>query len=308
MRTIRAPRRARGRRRRRPDPRTRGRRGRAVPCSGTMARALLIVNPYASRVTEAGIERVVGVLGEVDVRRTERPGHATELAREADVEAIYVFSGDGGFNEVLNGADGRTPLGFVPGGGASVLPRALGLPRDPEAAARRLLEGRTRRIGLGRVNGRRFGFAVGRRARRGVRPARRRVRADDGARPRGQRPLRLDGAHGARRSALPARARARGARARVARRSRSPRTATRTRTSARCRSTSRRSRRSRTASTSSAHGGSRRARSRASSPMCCAAGDRNARATSSTRTTSTAPRSSATARSRSRRTARTSAT
>ncbi len=127
-----------------------------------MSRALLIVNPYASRVTDAAVERVVGVLGDVEVRTTERPGHATELAREgAGHEAIYVFSGDGGFNEVLNGADGRTPLGFIPGGGASVLPRALGLPRDPVAAARRLLEGRTRRIGLGRVNGRRFGFAAG---------------------------------------------------------------------------------------------------------------------------------------------------
>ena len=102
------------------------------------------------------------MLGEVEVRRTERPGHATELAREAaGLEAIYVFSGDGGFNEVLNGVDGRTPLGFIPGGGASVLPRALGLPRDPVAAARRMLERRTRRIGLGRVNDRRFGFASG---------------------------------------------------------------------------------------------------------------------------------------------------
>ena len=127
-----------------------------------MARALLIVNPYASRVTDAAVERVAGVLGDVEIRRTERPGHATELAREAvGREAIYVFSGDGGFNEVLGGSDGRTPLGFVPGGGASVLPRALGLPREPVAAARRLLEGRTRRIGLGRVNGRRFGFAAG---------------------------------------------------------------------------------------------------------------------------------------------------
>jgi diacylglycerol kinase family enzyme len=128
-----------------------------------MARALLIVNPYASRVTDDRIERVAAALGDVEVRPTERPGHATQLAREAggQVEAIYVFSGDGGFNEVLNGVDGRIPLGFVPGGGASVLPRALGLPRDPVAAARRLLEGRTRRISLGRVNDRRFGFSAG---------------------------------------------------------------------------------------------------------------------------------------------------
>jgi diacylglycerol kinase family enzyme len=81
------------------------------------------------------------------------------------VDAIFVFSGDGGFNEALNGADGSVPLGFVPGGGTSVMPRLLGLSRDPVAAARRLGEalaaGRTRRISLGRVNGRRFGFSCG---------------------------------------------------------------------------------------------------------------------------------------------------
>jgi diacylglycerol kinase family enzyme len=127
-----------------------------------MARALLIVNPFASRVSDEAVEQVAGVLGDVEVRITERAGHATELARDAvGFAAIYVFSGDGGFNEVLNGADGRTPFGFVPGGGASVLPRALGLPTDPVAATRRMLEGRTRRIGLGRVNGRRFGFSAG---------------------------------------------------------------------------------------------------------------------------------------------------
>jgi diacylglycerol kinase family enzyme len=82
-----------------------------------------------------------------------------------EAEAIFVFSGDGGFNEALNGADGRVPLGFVPGGGTSVLPRVLGLPREPVAAAARLGEalaaGRTRRISVGRANGRRFGFSCG---------------------------------------------------------------------------------------------------------------------------------------------------
>jgi diacylglycerol kinase family enzyme len=128
-----------------------------------MARALLVVNPFASRVTPEATDHVAAALGDVDVVRTERPGHATELVRAASsqVEAIYVFSGDGGFNEALNGADGRTPLGFVPGGGTSVLPRALGLPRDPVEAARRLGAGQRRRISVGRVNGRRFGFSAG---------------------------------------------------------------------------------------------------------------------------------------------------
>jgi diacylglycerol kinase (ATP) len=123
---------------------------------------LLIVNPFATRVDERQIERVAAELRVTDVRRTERAGHATQLVREAGaVEAIYVFSGDGGFNEALNGSDGSVPLGFVPGGGTSVLPRALGLPRDPVAAARALRDARTRRIAVGRVNGRRFGFSAG---------------------------------------------------------------------------------------------------------------------------------------------------
>jgi len=125
-------------------------------------RSALIVNPRASRVTEPGTAEVARILEVDDVLRTERGGHATELARSLDdAERIYVFAGDGGFNEVLNGAPAGVVLGFVPGGGTSVLPRALGLPREPLAAARQLARGRTRRISLGRANGRRFGFSAG---------------------------------------------------------------------------------------------------------------------------------------------------
>ena len=124
-------------------------------------RTTLIVNPYASRVTPDLAEQVARALGAVETVFTERAGHATELAREADTEAVVVFSGDGGFNEALNGVRPETVVGFVPGGGTSVLPRALGLPRDPLAAARAIAAGRTRRISLGRANGRRFGFAAG---------------------------------------------------------------------------------------------------------------------------------------------------
>ena len=124
-------------------------------------RATLLVNPKASRVTPELTEQVARALGAVETVFTERPGHATELARDAETDVVVVFSGDGGFNEALNGARPETVLGFVPGGGTSVLPRALGLPRDPIAAARALATGRERRISLGRSNGRRFGFAAG---------------------------------------------------------------------------------------------------------------------------------------------------
>ena len=125
-------------------------------------RSALIVNPRASKVTEQLVEQVAQILGPDEIVHTERAAHATELARSRDsVDRIYVFSGDGGFNEVLNGASPGVALGFVPGGGTSVLPRALGLPRDPLQAARRLAAGHTRRISVGRANGRRFGFSAG---------------------------------------------------------------------------------------------------------------------------------------------------
>ena len=124
-------------------------------------RTTLIVNPYASRVTAELAQQVARVLDADQTLFTERAGHATELARAADHDRIVVYSGDGGFNEVLNGARPDTVLGFVPGGGTSVLPRALGLQRDPLAAAARIALGRPRRIALGRANGRRFGFAAG---------------------------------------------------------------------------------------------------------------------------------------------------
>lgn len=132
---------------------------------------VLVVNPFATRVSEERLARVESELARVArvrVLRTEKPRHATELvgrACEDGAEAVAVFSGDGGFNEALNGLRDDVPIGFLPGGGTSVLSRALGLPGDPVEAARRVAEAidraRTRRITLGRVNGRRFAFSAG---------------------------------------------------------------------------------------------------------------------------------------------------
>jgi len=134
-------------------------------------RISLVVNPFATRVSEERLAAVRAELeraGELDAVLTERPGHATELVSEAvrdGADAVVVFSGDGGFNEALNGLDSDLPIGFLPGGGTSVLARALGFPTDPVEAARLLGEAlaasRTRRISLGRVNGRRFAFGAG---------------------------------------------------------------------------------------------------------------------------------------------------
>jgi len=133
--------------------------------------AVLVVNPFASRVSEeklAAVEVALRRVVDLTVVRTERAMHASELVSDAcrgGSEALIVYSGDGGYNEALNGLHADVPIGFLPGGGTSVLPRALGLPLDPVDAAHQLAEAieqnRTRRITLGRVNGRRFAFSAG---------------------------------------------------------------------------------------------------------------------------------------------------
>jgi diacylglycerol kinase family enzyme len=132
-----------------------------------VAEAALIVNPHASGVTPEltlAVERELATRGKVETVLTERPLQAVELAEELGrkVERLYVFSGDGVYNEVVNGLTADIPVGFIPGGSTSVLPRALGLPRNPLEAAHQLARNETsRRISLGRVDGRRFTFSAG---------------------------------------------------------------------------------------------------------------------------------------------------
>jgi len=110
-------------------------------------RRSLIVNPHASRVSEQRIAEVEERVRPVETLRTEHPGHATELARGAAGDEVWVLGGDGVVNEVLNGIRDGVALGVIPAGGANVLARALGV--------------RERRISVGRVNGRRFAFSAG---------------------------------------------------------------------------------------------------------------------------------------------------
>jgi diacylglycerol kinase family enzyme len=134
-------------------------------------RLCLIVNPVASGVTPRSIADAVHALQvycDVEERRTERRGHATELAHEAIEEgfdALVILAGDGTANEVLNGVGPDVPVGVLPAGGTSVLPRALGLPRSVAACARLIGDAArtrtTRPLTLGTINGRRFAFAAG---------------------------------------------------------------------------------------------------------------------------------------------------
>jgi diacylglycerol kinase family enzyme len=138
----------------------------------TKRRMLVIVNPYASTVSDRLRHLVVYALQgrfEVDAVDTEARGHATELCREAAHEGydvVVAFGGDGTVNEAANGLLGSpTPLSCLPGGSANVFGKMLGIPGDPVDATEHLLamadDWRPRKVDLGVVNGRCFTFASG---------------------------------------------------------------------------------------------------------------------------------------------------
>ena len=135
-------------------------------------RLLIIVNPYATTVSDRLKNLVVYALRgsyEVDAIDTERRDHATDLCREAASEGydvVVAFGGDGTVNEAANGLIGsNVPLTCLPGGRANVLCRILGIPSDVVDATEHLLgladDWQPRKVDLGSVNGRAFTFSAG---------------------------------------------------------------------------------------------------------------------------------------------------
>jgi diacylglycerol kinase (ATP) len=84
---------------------------------------------------------------------------AAVAAARGDVSAIVVVGGDGTVNRVVHAVAGLErcpPLGLIPLGTGNDLARALGVPRDPADAARRVLAGRTVAMDVVTANGRTF--------------------------------------------------------------------------------------------------------------------------------------------------------
>ena len=140
-------------------------------------RAMVVVNHKATTTTPRTLDVMLSALRhdlKLDVVETDHRGHATELASAAradGVELVLALGGDGTINEVVNGllGDQDAPLvpklAIVPGGSTNVLARNLGIPSDPVEATGLLLDavrsGRSRPLGLGRLDDRWFTFCAG---------------------------------------------------------------------------------------------------------------------------------------------------
>jgi len=135
-------------------------------------RALVIVNPYATTVSDRLRNLVVYALAAryaVESVETERRGHAVELARQAVSDGhdlVIAFGGDGTVNEAANGLAGsRVPLSCLPGGSANVYCKLLGIPGEIVDATAHLLavadRFAPRLVDLGEVEGRLYTFSAG---------------------------------------------------------------------------------------------------------------------------------------------------
>lgn len=95
---------------------------------------------------------------DLNVHMTDRPGHARDIARNLDqnaVQGICVVGGDGTFHEVVDGLMHRNepisiPVGIIPAGTGNSLVQHLNC-KDPAQAAMQIVAGRTMPLDVVRV-------------------------------------------------------------------------------------------------------------------------------------------------------------
>lgn len=128
-----------------------------------MLHAHVILNPAADRGRARRVKDVVARAFRaqgwtVEVFETTRPGHATELARDAALngaERVIAVGGDGAVHEVANGllqAKSDAHLGVVPVGSGNDFAKLLGVYRhSPERAVKRMVTAVVRRVDVGKV-------------------------------------------------------------------------------------------------------------------------------------------------------------
>ncbi len=125
---------------------------------------VLIFNPTAgsglAEKTEQTLAEELTRLGvEWKALRTEYPGHATALAKEAAACADTVVSvgGDGTAYEVASGLMGTgVPMGIIPAGTGNDFVKSVGIPTEPLAALRHVLEKPARPVDIATINDRAF--------------------------------------------------------------------------------------------------------------------------------------------------------
>lgn len=133
--------------------------------------AVIIVNP-ASGIFPRPVHRLDETLAflrhlnwKVELQITKESGDAQRFAREAvaqKIDVVISVGGDGTINEIIQELVGtETALGVLPCGTVNVWARETGIPLDDAGARGVLVNGQTRHIDLGCVNGHYFLLMTG---------------------------------------------------------------------------------------------------------------------------------------------------
>ncbi len=133
----------------------------------TAVKTLFIVNPAAGHGRAGGRWQAARELAGrlypgMELARTERPGHARSLAREAvlaGAELVVAVGGDGTVGEVVDGylavpeaARRGAAVATFPAGSGCDFAGHMGIPREPGAWVKALESGRRRRIDAARAS------------------------------------------------------------------------------------------------------------------------------------------------------------
>lgn len=142
----------------------------------------IIVNPISGRgLGEKSVTKIKDFFEKHSMNytlvRTERPWHAAELAKQAarkKYDVLVCASGDGTFNEALNGlmqarAEGfnHTALGMISIGTGNDFAGGVGIPTTLDESLETLAENKRRKVDIGQVSGgdypdgRYFGNGIG---------------------------------------------------------------------------------------------------------------------------------------------------
>jgi YegS/Rv2252/BmrU family lipid kinase len=117
---------------------------------------LLITNSEAGSADEESLERALAVLraaADVEVTTTSNPGELDGVLHRRGGRRLVVAGGDGSLHAVVAALHRRNELaeavvGLVPLGTGNDFARGSGIPLDPEAAARVVVNGEVRKVDL----------------------------------------------------------------------------------------------------------------------------------------------------------------
>ena len=135
-------------------------------------KAILIYNPKSGKQKFKSYipwisEQIRTKYSQFDVRETNHPGHATEIAKEAcqnHYDLLIISGGDGTFNECVNGIMAykkRPKIGYIPSGTTCDIGMSLGLTKNIHKAIAIILNGQDVKMDVVKTNDRYSCYVTG---------------------------------------------------------------------------------------------------------------------------------------------------